>query len=170
MKKIVTLFAFVSFLAFSSCTTTEEYYDGEDYDTVGTTYENQIGHNFSSSNDYSFGFNFPQRLVESDVVLVYRYDGDDNSGRPVWQALPETYYFSDGTRDFSFKYIFTRDYVDVYLDGNNRSTISADYRLNQFFRIVVVPADFAASVDTSNYNEVMSTLKISDTQIQKVKL
>lgn len=170
MKKIVTLFAFVSFFALTSCTTTEEYYDGEDYDTIGTTYENQIGHDFSSSNDYSFGFDFPQRLVESDVVLVYRYDGDDSSGRPVWQALPETYYFNDGTRDFSFKYVFTRDYVDVYLDGNDRSTIPADYRLDQFFRIVIVPADFAATMDTSNYNEVMNTLKISETNVKKVKL
>lgn len=169
MKKIVTLFAFVSFLAVTSCTTTEEY-NGTDYDTIGTTYENQIGHNFSSSNDYSFGFDFPQRLVESDVVLVYRYDGDDNLGRPVWQALPETYYFSDGTRDFSFKYVFTRDYVDVYLDGNDRSTISADYRLNQFFRIVVVPADFAASIDTNNYVEVMNALKLTESNVKKVRL
>lgn len=168
MKKIITLFAFVSFLAVSSCTTTDDFQ--EDFDTIGTTYENQNGHNFTSLNDYSFGFDFPQRLVESDVVLVYRYDGVDGAGRPVWQALPETYYFSDGTREFSFKYIFTDDYVDIYLDGNNPSGIPADYRLNQFFRIVVVPADFAASMDTSNYNEVMNTLKISESQVKKVKL
>lgn len=168
MKKIMTLFAFVSFLAFSSCTTTDDY--DEDFDTIGTTYENQTGHNFTSSNNYSFGFDFPQRLVESDVVLVYRYEGDDAAGRPVWQALPETYYFSDGTREFSFKYIFTDDYVDVYLDGNNPAAIPADYRLNQFFRIVVVPADFAASMDTSNYNEVMNALKISESNVKKVKL
>lgn len=168
MKKIITLFAFVSFLAVSSCTTSDDF--EEDFDTIGTTYENEIGHDFSSLNDYSFGFDFPVRLVDSDVVLVYRYDGVDTAGRPVWQALPETYYFDDGTRDFSFKYIYTRDYVDIYLDGNNRSTISADYRLDQYFRIVVVPADFAASVDTNNYNEVMNTLKLTESQVKKVKL
>lgn len=170
MKKIITLFAFVSFLAVSSCTTTDDFQ--EDFDTIGTVYENKAPnyYNFTSTNDYSVGFDFPVRLVESDVVLVYRFGGTDNSGRPVWQALPETYYFEDGTRDFSFKYIFTDDYVDIYLDGNNRSTISTDYRLNQIFRIVVVPADFAASIDTSNYSEVMNALKISENQVQKVKL
>ena len=170
MKKIITLFAFVSFLAISGCSTSDDF--EEDFDTIGTVYENVAPdyYNFTPENNYSVGFDFPVRIVESDVVLVYRFDGTDNAGRPVWQALPETYYFDDGTRDFSFKYIFTRDYVDIYLDGNNRSTISADYRLNQIFRIVVVPADFAASMDTSNYTEVMNTLKISETNVKKVKL
>lgn len=171
MKKIITFFAFVSFLAVSSCTTSDDDFQ-QDNDTIGTVYENIAPnyYNFTSANDYSVGFDFPVRLVESDVVLVYRFDGVDNAGRPVWQALPETYYLSDGTRDFSFKYIFTDDYVDIYLDGNNRSTISADYRLNQIFRIVIVPADFAATMDTSNYSAVMNAMKISESQVQKVKL
>lgn len=169
MKKIITLFAFVSFLAISSCTTTDDNFQ-EDFDTIGTTYENEFGYNLTSNNGYVFGFDFPQRLVESDVVLVYRYDGEDTSGRPVWQALPETYYLDNGTRSFSFKYVFTRDYVDVTLYGNNLEGIHPDYRLDQFFRIVVVPADFAASMDTSNYVEVMNTLKMSESNVKKVKL
>ncbi len=168
MKKIITLFAFVSFLAVSSCTTSDDF--NEDNDTIGVTYENQNAYNFTINNDYSYSFSFPRRLVESDVVLVYRFDGVDNSGRPVWQSLPETYYFENGTRDFSFKYVFTYDYVNVYLDGNDPGTIPADYRLDQYFRIVVVPSDFAATVDTSNYTEVMNTLKLSENQVKKVKL
>lgn len=175
MKKIITLFAFVSFLAVSSCTTSDDNFQ-EDFDTVGTVYENVAPNYFNFlpgnnlTNDYAVRFNFPQRIVESDVVLVYRFDGVNSSGRDVWQALPETYYFNDGTRDFSFKYIFTDDYVSIYLDGNNRSDIPADYRLNQIFRIVIVPADFATSVDVDDYNEVMNTLKLSENQVKKVKL
>lgn len=173
MKKIITLFAVVvGLFAVSSCEGPEgpPGFDGIDAE-IGTVYEN-IAPNYYDfvSPDYAVRFNFPTPIFDSDVVLVYRFDGVDSGNRQVWQALPETYYLSNGTRDFSFKYVFTENYVNIYLDGNNRSTITADYRLDQIFRIVVVPAAFASSVDTSNYNEVMNTLKISENQVKKVKL
>jgi hypothetical protein len=176
MKKIITLFAVVvGLFAFSSCEGPEgpPGFDGQDgYNGVGTVYENQAPdyYNFTSGNNYAVGFDFPQRLVESDVVLVYRFDGLDNGGRYVWQALPETYYLANGAREFSFKFVFTDDYVNIYLDGNNQANIPARYRLNQIFRIVIVPADFPSSVNTSNYNEVMSVLKLTESQVKKVKI
>jgi hypothetical protein len=167
MKKILTLFAVVGLFAFSGCSDDDN--DNVDYDTIGAVYENIAPnyYNFTSPN-YSVRFNFPQPIVESDVVLVYRYDGVDDANQPVWQALPETYYLSDGSRDFSFKYVFTRNYVNIYLDGNNRSTISADYRLQQILRIVVVPADFVASVNKESYLDVTSKLNIKENQVQKI--
>jgi len=45
-----------------------------------------------------------------------------------------------------------------------------NYIDNQTFRIVLIPSDLASSMDTSNYAEVMNTLKISETKIKKVKL
>jgi hypothetical protein len=169
MKKIITILAVIGMFGFQSCTT-EDPYPYVDNDTIGTVYENIAPnyYNFTQINDYSVGFDFPQRLVESDVVLVYRFDGVDNAGRPVWQALPETYYLDNGSRDFSFKFVFTDDYVNIYLDGNNRSTIPADYRLNQIFRIVVVPADFATTVNKNNFNEVMNALNLKESQVQKI--
>lgn len=172
MKKIFILFAVVGLVAFSSCEGPEGPPGEPGVYVVGTVYENTSNnyYNFTSNNNYTVGFDFPKRLIESDVVLVYRFDGVDNANKPVWQALPETYYLADGTRDFSLKYIFTEDYVDIYLDGNNPSTIPADYRLNQIFRIVVVPADFAASVNKKSYLDVVTKLNIKESQIHEIKL
>lgn len=171
MKKILTLFAVVGLFAFTGCEGPEGPPGQDGYNIVGTVYENIAPnyYNFTQNNDYSVGFNFPVVLVDSDVVLVYRFDGVDNGGRPVWQALPETYFLNDGTRDFSFKYVFTKTYVDIYLDGNNPSTIPAAYRLNQIFRIVVVPADFASTVNKSNYLDVVSKMNLKESQIQDIK-
>ncbi|MEZ0181676.1 hypothetical protein AB9T89_05485 [Flavobacterium oncorhynchi] len=170
MKKILTLFAVVGLIAFTSCEGPEGP-PGQD-GLVGAVYENVAPnyYNFTPNNNFSVRFNFPVRLVESDVVLVYRFDGTDDAGRPVWQFLPETYYFDDGTRDFSFKYVFTYSYVNIYLDGNDLTHPDLNvYRLNQIFRIVVVPADFASSVNKSNYKDVVSKLNLNDNQIQDIK-
>ncbi|MFH6957494.1 hypothetical protein ACHRV1_08810 [Flavobacterium aquidurense] len=171
MKKILTLFAVVGLIVFSSCEGPEGP-PGPPGPATGAVFENLPPnyYNFTSTNDYSVGFDFPVPLVDSDVVLVYRYDGVDNGGRKVWQALPETYYLADGTREFSFKYIFTFNYVDIYLDGKNRASAPAAYRLNQIFRIVIVPADFVAKVNTASYLDVINKLNIQESQIHDIKL
>ncbi|KAF2508328.1 hypothetical protein EYY60_14455 [Flavobacterium zhairuonense] len=169
MKKILTLFAVIGLIAFSSCEGPEGP-PGEP-GLIGAVYENKAPnfYNFTTNNQFSVRFNFPVALYDSDVVLVYRYDGLDNGGRPVWQALPETYFFDDGTRDFSFKYVFTYNYVNIYLDGNNLNDPELDaYRLNQIFRIVVVPADFVNKVDKTNYLDVMKTLKLNENQVKDI--
>ena len=174
MKKILTLFAVVGLIVFSSCEGPEGPPGQEGPPgLIGTVYENVAPnyYNFTVGNNYSVRFNFPTPIYDSDVVLVYRFDGTDAGNRPVWQALPETYYFDDGTRDFSFKYIFTFNYVDIYLDGNNLTDPELnDYRLEQIFRIVVVPADFAATVNKKNYFDVINKLNINENQIQEIKL
>jgi hypothetical protein len=171
MKKIFILFAVVGLVAFSSCEGPEGPQGEPGYNIVGTVYENTSNNYYKfTSPDYGVTFNFPTPIFDSDVVLVYRFDGVDNGNRPVWQALPETYYLADGTREFSFKYVFTFNYVNIYLDGNNRASIPADYRLDQIFRIVVVPADFAASVNKNNYLDVVTKLNIKESQIHEIKL
>ncbi|EJG02845.1 hypothetical protein [Flavobacterium sp. F52] len=176
MKKILTLFAVVGLIAFSSCEGPEGPPGPPGYDGVGTVYENAPPnyYNFNPSSDplknFRVRFVFPQRIFDSDVVLVYRYGGVD-SGRDVWEFLPETHYFDDGTRDFSFDFTFSDSFVDIYLNGNNLTDPELDpYRFNQIFRIVVVPADFAKSVNKANYLEVMKAAKLSESQVQKIKL
>ena len=101
------------------------------------------------------------------MVLVYRLAGTVN-GRDLWEFLPETYYFADGTRDFSYNFNFTNSFVDIYLNGNDLISVPSGNRLNQIFRIVVVPANLINAVDKNNYQSVMDTLKINEIHIKKI--
>lgn len=164
MKKIVTVFAIIGVLIMQGCTTTEDNY--VDNDTISTVYEtNSV--NFTPTNNYIVRYNFPGALFSSDMVLVYRLAGTAN-GNDLWEFLPETYYFADGTRDYSYNFNFTKTYVDIYLNGNDLVSVPSANRMNQIFRIVVVPGSFASTLKSTNYPAVMSALKINENQIQKI--
>ncbi|HKO76790.1 MAG TPA: hypothetical protein VJU52_06210 [Flavobacterium sp.] len=177
MKKIITLLAVIGMFGFQGCTGPEgppgiPGQDGAD-GLLGVVYENTSSnyYNFTANNNFKVRFNFPVNalLFDSDVVLVYRL-GDVVNNQAVWEFLPETYYFDDGTRDFSFNFNFTYSYVDIYLNGNDLGTVPSEFRTEQIFRIVVVPADFAASVNKTNYLDVVSKLNIKESQIQKIDI
>ena len=144
------------------CTTTDNSVDN---DTIGTVFEtNQVSF---LSTAYTIKYVFPNAIYSSDMVLVYRLTGTSN-GNDLWEFLPETHYFADGTRNFSYNFDFTRNDVQIYLEGNNLQTLDASFRLNQIFRIVVVPADFASTLKTTNYPAVIAALKINENQVQKI--
>jgi hypothetical protein len=164
MKKIIALLVVVGMFSFQGCTTDTNYVDT---DTISTVFENEVPYNFTSSNNYTVKFIFPYTIISSDMVLVYRLTGTSN-GNDLWEFLPETHYFADGTRNFGYNFDFTRNDVQIYLEGNNLGTLDAAYRLNQIFRIVVVPADLIYGIDKNNYPAVMSALKINENQIQKI--
>lgn len=167
MKKIITLLSFVGILSLQGCTVNDTT-DYVDHDTISVTYENKVPYDFTLNNQFSVRFNFPTPILKSDMVLVYRLGGVNN-GRDVWEFLPETYYFVDGTRNFSFNYNFTNNYVDIYLDGNDLTHPDLnDYRFSQTFRIVVVPADLIIAVDKNNYFDVINKLNVNENQIQKI--
>ena len=163
MKKIFTLLAVVGLFSLQGCTTTDNSVDN---DTISTVFETSSV-SFTPTNNYIIRYNFPFALYSSDVVLVYRLAGAAN-GNDLWEFLPETYYFADGTRDYSYNFNFTKTYVDIYLNGNDLATVPSANRLNQIFRIVVVPASFASSLKSTNYIAVMATLKVNESQIQKI--
>lgn len=164
MKKIITLLAVIGMFSFQSCTTTNDA-NFDDNDTISTVFENKIPYNFTSGNDYIVRFNFPTTIYDSDMVLVYRLSGTVNA-RDLWEFLPETYYFENGSRDFSYNFNFTNSFVDIYLSGNELNSVPSENRLNQIFRIVVVPANLVQAVDKNNFEAVMSASKIN--HIQKI--
>ena len=163
MKKIITLLAVVGMFSLQSCTTTDPNY--VDTDTISTVYETNSVSFLPAG--YSIRYIYPFAIYNSDVVLVYRLTGEVN-GNDLWEFLPETHYFADGTRNFSYNFDFTRNDVQIYLEGNNLGTLDAAYRLNQIFRIVVVPGSFASSLKNTNYEAVISALNIKENQIQKI--
>lgn len=172
MKKIMTLFAFVSFLAFSSCTTTNDLH--EDNDTFPEAFEiKNVNLARVADNEYNlestFQYEIGGNLYDDETVLVYRLTSLINSTTPVWQLIPRTIYFTNGD-ELDYDYDFSKVDFVITARGTYNLLNTPSYINNQTFRVVIVPSALAATMDTSNYTEVMNTLKISESQVQKVKL
>jgi hypothetical protein len=166
MKKIITFLAIAGLFSLQSCTVTD---NGPVVDnTISQVFE--VNTSFTSSNNYSklITFNYP--IYSSDVVLVYRLSGTTPQGSDVWKLLPETHYFSDGTLDFGYDQDYTTRDVNVFMIGNDLQTVSTDFRLNQVLRVVIVPGGYATSINKNSFEAVMSTLKLNETQIQKIQM
>jgi len=166
MRKFTLLLAFIGMISLQSCTVQEDT-NNVDYDTISEVFE--VNRSFNSTNNYSSLINFPHTIYPSDVVLAYRLDGVVN-GTDVWKLLPQTFYFADGTLDFRYDYDFTQYDINIFMDGYDLATVSTNYRNNQIFRVVIVPADFKnkTGINTSDYNAVVKALKIDESKILKI--
>lgn len=145
--------------------------DGVDGESLlGSVFE--IEGDFTKGNDWSLYFQFPAKLkvFESDVVLVYLlWEQSDNLD--VWRLLPQTIVLPEGI--LQYNYDFTLKDVKVFLDGSiDLNTLLPAESLDQVFRIVVLPADFAlnTSMDLTNYNLVVKSLGLDDKPIEKLDL
>lgn len=172
MKKITLLLAFIGMITLQSCTV-NEVNDQNDSDTISEVFEYNTNVNFTSGNGYSVELTFPYTIYTSDMVLVYRLTGTD-AGRDVWKLLPETYYFDDGTLNFGYRNDFTNINAVVTLFGYDLPGLSTDYRLNQVFRVVVIPGYFSnrtsTTVDFSDYNTVKSHYNLGKNKVIKIRM
>lgn len=175
MKKILTLFAVVGLFAFTGCEGPEGP-PGQDGEPGPLAEVFQVkGVNFSDLNDYNPVIPFDPPIFGSDMVLVYRQDGTD-AGVPVWKMAPELYYFPDGTLNFGYNFNFTVNDVSIYMDGNDLGSVSSTFRLNQTFRIVIIPgyltgtAKSANKADFSDYKKVIAKYHIDESKIKSIKL
>jgi hypothetical protein len=169
MKKIITLLAVIGMFGFQGCTGPEGPPGPPGQDGLIAEAIEITNVSFTASNSFGIFKTFNVPIYASDMVLVYRLS-DVVNGTDVWSLLPETHYFSDGSLDFSYDFDFTRNDVNIFLVGNNLATVADQFRVNQIFRIVIIPASLVNGIGNKNYNAVMSTLKISENQIQKIDL
>lgn len=175
MKRITLLLAlFIGMIGFQSCVREEVVTQPVvDHDTISEVWE------FGANGDvdfypgnYSVYLNYPHTIYSSDMVLVYRLAGGGSAG-DIWKLLPETYYFDDGTLDFGYNNDFTQYDAKVNLYGYDLAGLSNAYKLNQIFRVVVIPASFGKStnkVDLSDYNAVIKAYKIDESKVQSIKM
>ncbi len=170
MNRILSIFVLIGLVAFQACEGPEgpagpQGQQGEPgLVIVGTTIEETIS--FTAANDYMEVINFPQPIVDSDAVLVYRLSGVDN-GRDLWRLLPQTYFFNEGVLMYNFDYTVS-DY-SIFLDGAIDPTIlPSGWVSNQIFRIIVIPSDFPSGrIDYSDYEAVVKMLGITDEDFKK---
>jgi hypothetical protein len=107
------------------------------------------------------------------MVLVYRL-ADYGSAGDVWKLLPETYYFNDGTLDFGYRNDFTRFDAEVSLFGYDLPGLPVANKLDQVFRVVVIPGYFSnrtsTTVDFSDYNTVKSHYNLVKNKVIKIRM
>ncbi|MCD1118814.1 hypothetical protein [Chryseobacterium turcicum] len=110
-------------------------------------------------------------MQESDKVLVYRLKGV-YQGADVWEQTPKTIYFLNGN-EVDYDFDFTKNDVQIYVNGNYDVTTTPAYYNNQTFRIVLVPAGYlnkgTSPVDYSDYNAVIKYFNIDDSKVVKIK-
>jgi hypothetical protein len=177
MKKIITFLSILGVVLFSSCEGPQgppgyDGFDGQDgQDGLIAEVFEVTNVSFTSTNDYNPIIDLNPSILSSDMVLLYRLAGIDN-GQDVWKLTPETYYFSDGTLNFGYNYNFTKNDVSIYLDGNSLSTVPNEFRINQTFRIVIIPGYLTSKStvkpDYSDYNAVIKKYNIDDSNIKKI--
>ena len=170
MKKLATIFAITVFTFLSSCSVNES--------TPGPAGQNgfsaeslvfEISNtNFQSSNSFSRLFVFPRAILASDHVLVYRLSGLTSQNQDIWTILPKQYFLTNGTFDFSYNFDFTKFDVSVFMEGNNLSTVNSNFRVNQIFRIVVIPGQFGNKISNNNIKDVMNTINVSEKDVVKL--
>ena len=172
MKKITLLFAFIGMVALQSCTV-NEVNDRNDNDTISEVFEYQ-NVDLMAANGYRQVLTFPHVIYASDMVLVYRLAASGPAG-DVWKLLPETYYFNDGTLDFGYDNDFTRYDAQVSLFGFDLPGLPVGNRLDQVFRVVVIPAyinnkSASDKLNFEDYNTVKEYYKLDTAKITKIKM
>jgi len=172
MKKILTLFAVVGLIVFSSCEG-DQGPPGQDGLIAEVIEVN--GYSFQQSNNFRLRYDLNPEIYPGDMVLVYRLVAVED-GVKVWNALPESAFDSNGAFDFSYNFEFSRYDVDIFMLGSDLGTVVPALRSNQTFRIVIIPGDGKnltgkkTSVNLNNYNEVIKKYNIDDSNVKSVKL
>jgi hypothetical protein len=168
MKKITLILAFIGMITLQSCSVNEAPQNTIDNDTISEVFE-YSNVNFLP-NSFSVVLDYPHTIYASDMVLVYRLSGVFQ-GEDVWKLQPESFYFDDGTLDFKYNFNFTRFDTEIYMEGFDLISVSDSYRINQIFRVVIVPGYFGnkSALDTKDYKAVVKALHIDETKIQKIQ-
>lgn len=168
MKNFTRLLFLLPVFIFSACSEGDDYYN---YELLGTVFETTGS--FSSSNDYTLNFTFPNDVTvyDGDVVMVYILWEIASDGSDVWRPLPQSVFLTDGSFQYNFDY--TVNDVQIYLEANfDLSSLSSADLQNQTFRIAVIPAELYKnkSVDINNYNSVMSASKLSNSKLKLISV
>lgn len=173
MKKILTLFAVVGLIVFSSCEGPEGPPGPPGYDAlVPEAFEvKNVNLIRVNNNQYEFSRNFSSyvdgNLFDDETVLIYRLTGIVDSTTPIWELIPKTTNFDNGdVADYFFK--FSKINFKITVIGSFNLAEEPDLINNQTFRVVIIPSKFAKSVNKSNYLDVMKTLKLNESDIKQV--
>lgn len=179
MKKISLLLGTFIALFFISCEGPTgppgpPGYDGKDGDVFeAMAFEIQVDMRLNKDGVYEFAEAFSDQgitIAPDDVILIYRLE-DIVAGLDVWRQLPQPIFTAQGLLYYNFD--FTQKNYVIYVEPEfDPALVQQIFIRDQIYRIVVVPANLEAStkMDQSNIQDVMSTLNISEKEVQRFDL
>lgn len=169
MKKILTLFAVVGLMAFTSCEGPEGP-PGQNA-LMPQAFEIETSFSFNANSGYTITDTFAKyvggELFQDESVLVYRLEGTNGSGSDVWQLIPTSVFFPNGD-SITYDYNFSKQGFTIFVGGDNVAG-KPSYINGQVFRFVIIPADFGLAVNKNSYLDVMKAIKLDESQIKSVK-
>jgi len=172
MKKLNLLaFSIIVLIGFQACEGPQgpPGFDGLDgVNIVSEVFEVEV--DFTEENNYSEQLRFDPTIIESDVVLAF-IEWEIDGGNSVWRALPQTVFFNEGGV-LIYNYDFTQVDFRLFLDGAiNPANLGEEWRINQLFRVIVVPGDYASSrMDFTNYEAITAMLGLKDEDFKRIDL
>jgi len=171
MKKILTLFAVVGLMAFTSC----EGPEGPRGIDAPIPYVYEMNNVNFAGPDFA-ATSTPSGMLSGDNVLVYELVSAPNAV-DSWALLPQIYYFNNGTETAQYNFNFSKNRVTVFIDGSlsDLSQLPASFRLGKTFRVVIIPGDDGINAkksvnkaDYSDYNAVIKKYNIDDSNVKKI--
>lgn len=170
MKKI-SLFLLFSIVLFMSCEGPQgppgfDGFDGADGadGLIGSIFEVEADF---TPDGYEYYVDIPASIevFDTDIVMAYVLT-EVLDGVDIWEPLPQTLFFGNEILLYGYDYTFSD--VRFFLDGTiDLNSLGALYTDNILFRVAVIPADFAASIDVSNINEVMDAIQLKS--VKRIK-
>jgi len=134
-------------------------FDGAD-GLIGSIFEAQV--DFDKANNYEAFVDFPSNIevFDTDVVIAYILTAVDN-GTDIWEPLPQTLFFDADI--LLYGYDHTAFDIRFFLDGTiDLGTLDPVFTDGVIFRVAIIPADFAATIDVNKFEDVMSALKVEN--------
>lgn len=170
MKKILTLFAVVGLIVFSSCEGPEgpPGYDAPIPFVTETTFD-FVGPNYNKNVSLT-------GMLSGDNILVYELVSAPNQ-TDRWALLPQIYYFNNGTETAQYNFSFSKNNVTIFVDGSlsDLSQLPSNFRIGKTFRIVIIPGDDGVNAKKStsksdylDYNAVIKKYNIDDSNVKKL--
>jgi len=167
MKKLLYLFAAVAMTSLTACDAEDGAPGPQGAPGPEATVYEITNVDFTPSGDFGIFFEYPT-ILASDHLLVYRLSAVEGN-EDVWKPLPETFYFDDGTLDFMYGFDHTRFDTNIYMEGFDLAGVSDAFRLDQVFRVVIIPGMFgdksSSNVDLNDYNAVVKAYGIDESKI-----
>jgi hypothetical protein len=125
--------------------------------------------NFNAQGNFGVLGQYGFEIEESDKVLIYHLDGVEDN-RDIWRLLPRTVFHPNGI--FNYAYDFSTVDFSIFLEGNfDLRTLEAVFVQEQFFRVLIIPADFInGRIDVSDHAGMLRMMDVDPADIPRISL